>query len=337
MTVAAPGLPDAALAHWELGPILQMKRVQTGLMNRSWRVDTASGPYLLKMFRDVKGPELQFQFRVLQALWNAGVPVVQPVPSRGGTSTIFVGGEEFGVFPWVGGRHRSGLSMSPASCRQLGDVIGRLHRTLHSSIPVDRPATFDQPMTTAEALRKVDRLLELMAAGRGDNTGFEAEAEKTLRLKRGLLVRLGDRRPPEASPKIIGYIHGDLHPHNVLHGQNDAVSAILDWDRLSVSAYAREMTRAAVFYFTYGDERGLDTERIQAFAAGYRTAFDVGTTEISLAAHQLWWDRLTDNWIVEWHYLRHNSACDHLLPGQTGLIKWWTLHYSQVEKALLAA
>ena len=53
MTVTAPRLPDAALAHWDLGQIYRMQRVQTGLMNRSWRVDTATGAYLMKLFRDV--------------------------------------------------------------------------------------------------------------------------------------------------------------------------------------------------------------------------------------------------------------------------------------------
>ncbi|MCC3764448.1 phosphotransferase [Glycomyces sp. TRM65418] len=335
MTVTAPRLPDAALAHWDLGQVYQMQRVQTGLMNRSWRVDTSSGSYLLKLFRDVTGPELQFQFHVLQTLGASGVPVVLPVLSRDGRTTIFLEGEEFGVFPWVGGRHRSGLSMSRDACRDLGSVIGRLHRTLHTAIPADRAPKPENPPTTEAALQKVDRLLELVAAGRGDKTGFEATAEQTLRLKRGLLVRLGDRRPPDLAPQYTGYTHGDLHPHNVLHGPDDRISAILDWDRLVVSSYAREMARAAVFYFTYGDERGLDCERIRAFAGGYRSVFDVGEPEIGLATHQLWWDRLTDNWVIEWHYVRHNSACDHLLPGQTGLVKWWTIHYSQVEQALM--
>jgi homoserine kinase type II len=170
MTVTAPRLPDAALAHWDVGQVYQLRRVQTGLMNRSWRVDASSGSYLLKLFRDVAGPELQFQFHVLRTLGASGVPVVLPTPSRGATATIFFDGEEFGVFPWVSGRHRSGLAMSLDSCRELGSVIGRLHRTLHSSIPADRPPKSEAPPTTDAALRKVDRLLDIVPARPGGHT-----------------------------------------------------------------------------------------------------------------------------------------------------------------------
>ncbi|QSB06661.1 phosphotransferase enzyme family protein [Natronoglycomyces albus] len=334
MDVIAPQLPQSALEHWQLGPVSQVKRVPTGLLNKSWRVEAASGTYLLKLFKDVTGPTLQFQFRVLHTLGSAGVPVVLPIPSIGRTPTIILDGHELGVFPWVAGRHRSGLAMSHSACRHLGAVIGQMHRALHMSVPPSTPLQEKPQQTNEQALRRVDELLELVSAGRGDETGFERMAEQTLRLKRGWLVRLADRRPPDTPSAVTGYIHGDLHPHNVMHGPDDSVVALLDWDRLTVGSYAKEMVRSAIFYFTYGDERGLDVGRIAAYAAGYRSVFDIGDAEIALASHQLWWDRMTDNWVIEWHYLRHNASCDHLLPGQTALIKWWTLHFAQVDHAL---
>ncbi len=335
MTVTAPRLPDAALTHWDLGQIYQMQRVQTGLMNRSWRVDTSSGSYLLKLFRDVTGPELQFQFHVLQTLGGSGVPVVLPVFSRDGRTTIFLEGEEFGVFPWVGGRHRSGLSMSRDACRDLGSVIGRLHRTLHASIPADRAPKPENPPTTEAALQKVDRLLELVAAGRGDKTGFEATAEQTLRLKRGLLFGSGIVAPRiccrSTRATRTGICILITSCMGLTTGSRRFSTGTVWWSRRMHARWRGprcSTSRTAM-------SAGLDCDRIRAFAGGYRSVFDVGEPEIGLATHQLWWDRLTDNWVIEWHYVRHNSACDHLLPGQTGLVKWWTIHYSQVEQALM--
>ena len=305
-------------------------------MNRSWRVSTDTGDYLLKLFLDVRGPQLAFQFRVLRSLAAAGVPVVLPVPSVHGTDTLLVGGHEFGVFPWLNGRHRSGLSMSMERSRDLGRVLGSMHVTLHRAVPTPR-APFHQPSVPApEALARVDRLLDLVDSRHGGGS-FDALAERTLRMKRGMLAQLAHRRPPDIPVMASGYLHGDLHPHNVLLDDTDRVLAILDWDRLRVGPYSKELVRAAAFFFTYGDERGIDLDRAAAFVTGYREIFDLGAHEIGIALHRLWWERLCDNWVIEWHYMRRNQACDHLLPGQTALVKWWTAHFDEILKTLAPA
>ncbi|HIV59275.1 MAG TPA: phosphotransferase [Candidatus Stackebrandtia faecavium] len=307
----------------------QIRRVPTGLMNRSWRISTDTGDYLLKLFLDVQGPQLAFQFSVLRGLAAYRVPVVLPTISRHHTDTVIVDGHEFGVFPWLNGRHRSGLSLSLERCRDLGRVLGNMHLALRHTVPMPNQPYHQPSVSAGEALTRVDTLLDLIDSRHGGGS-FDALAERTLRMKRGMLAKLGHRRPPDIPVMAAGYMHGDLHPHNVLLDASDGVQAILDWDRLRVGPYSKELARAAAFFFTYGDERGVDLDRAAEFVHGYRELFDLGRNEIAIALHRLWWERLVDNWVIEWHYMRRNQACDHLLPGQTALVKWWTANFDEV-------
>lgn len=321
------------LPYWQLGNVTAVRRVPTGLMNRSWRVETSTGQYMLKLFLDVQGPQLAFQFRVLRSLAAAGVPVVLPVPSGHRSDTLLVDNHEFGVFPWLNGRHRSGLSISPERCRDLGRVLGSIHLTLRNAVPTPQQPYHQPSMPAEAALERVDRLLDLIDSRHGGGS-FDALAERTLRMKRGMLAKLAHRRPPDIPVMAAGYLHGDLHPHNILLDATDRVQAVLDWDRLRIGPYSKELARAAAFFFTYGDERGVDLDRAAQFVGGYREIFDLGGPEIAIALHRLWWERLADNWVIEWHYMRRNQACDHLLPGQTALVKWWTANFDEVMRAL---
>ena len=317
------------LPHWRIGTIQSVRRVQTGLMNRSWKVHTDQGPFMLKLFMDVRGPQLAFQFSVLRALATGRVPVVLPIRSIHNTDTVMIDGCEFGVFPWLNGRHRSGLALSLERCYELGQVLGNIHLTLRNAVPTPRQP-YHQPSIPADsALRRVDRLLDLVESRHGGSP-FDALAERTLRMKRGMLARMAHRRPPDIPVMMSGYLHGDLHPHNLLMTADDRVQAVLDWDRLRIGPYSKELARSAAFFFTYGDERGVDLDRAARFIHGYRSVLDLGSSEIAIALHRLWWERLADNWVIEWHYLRRNQACDHLLPGQTALVKWWTANFNEI-------
>jgi Ser/Thr protein kinase RdoA (MazF antagonist) len=333
VTTSAPA-PAAVLPYWQLGTVRAVHRVPTGLMNRSWRVETDTGDYLLKLFLDVQGQQLAFQFSVLRALAAARVPVVLPVLSSHRTDTIIIEGHEFGVFPWLNGRHRSGLSMPMERCHDLGRVLGSIHLTLREAAPTPQQPYHQPSIPPESALERVDRLLDLIDSRHGGGS-FDALAERTLRMKRGMLAQLSHRRPPDVPVMAAGYLHGDLHPHNVLLDRDDRVQAVLDWDRMRIGPYSKELARAAAFFFTYGDERGIDLNRAAAFVDGYRQIYDLGSPEIAIALHRLWWERLADNWVIEWHYMRRNQACDHLLPGQTALVKWWTTHFDDVMHALV--
>ncbi|WP_051966207.1 protein kinase family protein [Kitasatospora mediocidica] len=89
----------------------------------------------------------------------------------------------------------------------------------------------------------------------------------------------------------------DFQHRNLLWRDNEVV-AVLGWDRI------------------------LDLERVAAFMAGYRSEIAIGPAAWEDAVQRLWWKRMTDLWVLAFHYDRGDHACDHLFAPQERLLSW---------------
>jgi homoserine kinase type II len=52
--------------------------------------------------------------------------------------------------------------------------------------------------------------------------------------------------------------------------------------------------------------------------------------ELPAAVHRLWWERLTDFWMLSWRYERQDPRPDEQFPAASALVVWWTHHYEKV-------
>lgn len=302
-------MPDSATAlrlirRWELAePTPSGHPPAPGLL----MIETADGPFVLKELAEpaARG-ELLLQHRVAAELAAAGLPVPAPIPTRDGRTVVTAGGRRYGLYPWIEGRRRSGLSLSPAQCHELGALLGRLHGELDRMLPPVQQ-TFLIPAPRADdAIATIDRLLTGLPEPRDD---LGSLAERQLRERTGLLAEFADHRPPEAEAVTAGYIHGAFDSGNLLYGKVGIV-AILGWNRLRTAPIAGELVRAAARLFGYGDERGLDLDRVAAFVRGHATGFELDADQIRSAAHRLWWELLCD--------------VSDRTPGSAALVQWWT-------------
>lgn len=332
-----------AAACFGLEPARRPARIAAGLMNPNWRVETPAGVFVLKQVRDVHADQALFQHQVTAALARRGFPAVAPLPGDGGGTLARVGDGVFACYPWVNGAHRSGLDLTESECVGLGELLARLHSALDDVAPASRarrePVT--EPVTeTVKAKVKIDRYMALVEA-REVFDDFDRLAAARLAERRELLERYAYLRPDETSAGgPVGWVHGDFHHLNLLWGADGQIAAVLDWDRLKVWGYASELARAATLLFGHGDERGLDLDRVAAFAAGYRHATAAGrltAVQIGDAVHRLWWERLCDLWQLAWHYERGDTSCDHLFVSASALLAWWSDHRGDVTSAFTAA
>jgi homoserine kinase type II len=253
-----------------LGVFVRAAMVRTGLMNRTWRVTTDRGDWAVKEVIDVTVEQARRQHQATAALADRGLPV--PVPVAAGDDTVVtVNDAVYAALPWVAGEHRDGLDLSITEAQALGALLAKLHLALTEVMP----PTSDRlvvPVTDPEtAHRTVDRYLALIAA-KATRDEFDAAAQAELHRRRRLLDRLAAHRPTgDVAVSPCGWTHGDFQHLNLLW-QSDRVSAVLDWDRLDVRPLGLEVVRSATLLFGYGDTRGLDLDRVTAFATGYRTA-----------------------------------------------------------------
>lgn len=331
----SPKSPPSArlLRHWGIGGPVTFDRLTAGTMNHSWRVDSSHGAYVLKGHLDADRPQIMLQHRVTAGLRDAGLPVPVAVPASRRRTVVTAGRVPYALYPWVDGRHRHGLDLSYPECRALGELLGGLHDRLGVIMPAVQQTLVVPTAVPEDALTLIDGLLAGIPWPRGD---FDRLAERRLKERRAMIRRYAGLRPPDVEAVTVGYVHGDFHALNLLYGEDDTVNAVLDWDRLAVAPFGRELVRAATLFFGHGDERGLDLRRVAEFTRGYRDRFDLDGTQIASAVHRLWWERLCDQWMLQWHYGRGDHSCDHLFPPAAALIEWWSEHRRAVLDAFLA-
>lgn len=331
----SPPVPHSALAAvlkgHRVGRLLTAAPVAEGLLNRGYRVTTEAGSYFLKCYVDAataNRPAITAQHRATAGLHARGLPVPAPLAAADGRTVTAFGGRFFALFPWVEGRHRHGTELDLPQCDALGALLGRLHGALDEiCAPVPQPAGY----RTADP-RDSARLaagLRLRAREHHPYGAFDALAEQRLTERLDLLGALGHRRPaPEAAPPT-GWTHGDFHGLNVLH-RGGLVGAVLDWDKLGPQPRAEEAVRAATLLFNDRRRGVLDLVRVRRFSQAYRAAGAARPEELAAAVHRVWWERLNDFWILQWHYQRADHRADALFPASAGQLAWWCQEYEQV-------
>lgn len=319
----------ALLRRYGIAEVLGFRPLDEGLLNRSFAVRTGSGPLFLKHYLDQDPHSILAQHAATAALAARGLPVVSPLRDLAGRTLASRGARLFALFPWAEGAHRPGLTLELAQCRELGALLGRLHRELVAILgPVGQPLM--QPANRVEEARaKALRLLDLLR-GRPVREGIDDLAEFRLVERLGLLAKLADRRPPERAQLTVGHVHGDFHGLNVFHAADGEITAVVDWDRLGVQPYGEELVRSALIFFVDPHDGQLDLPRVREYVHGYVSTQPWMADELPASVHRLWWERLTDFWMLTWRYERQDERTDEQFPAASALVVWWTHHYEKV-------
>ncbi|WP_035749396.1 phosphotransferase [Glycomyces sp. NRRL B-16210] len=339
MTSPDPSLAagTAAIARaYGLGEIRSTRYLESGVLNRNWRLDTAHGRYALKELDALAPDEARRSLGLLPVLAAAGVPVAEAVPSPSGEAVVQIGGHHYYLTAWIDGTHPRGAEMDRDRSFHLGTVLGRVHRALADpATGLAVPARPELKVTTFAAAReRIGHHLGRIAV-REEPDAFDRAVEPMLRERPELLAAHEHRRPSEDdSPEPFGWIHGDCQNWNLLW-RGDRIAAVIDWDRLRVNPYGEEIVRAAMYQFALPDG-SVDSGNVAALVAGYRTEAAIGPLALAVAARHRWRRLLTSVWHLKHHYDRGDGASDGLFFADERLLRWWTAHLDEVEAAFAA-
>jgi len=321
------------LGRFGLGPVLAAREVTEGLMNRNWAVQVGGQQVFVKQVLDVDRAQAARQHEATRALAARGLPVAAPLAMQGGGTLLEMGGGLYTVYPWIGGEHVPGTAMTAARAAELGAVLARVHQGLAAvMVPADK--AMRMPVTDpARALAAIDQYTAVIT-GKANPDEFDCYAAGQLEERRALVESVWHAMPgADAWWEPAGWAHGDFHDLNVLW-DGGAVAAVVDFDRLAPRPYAFELVRSATLTFCHGDERGLATDLVAAFTAGYRAVMPLADEQVEFAAARLWWERACDFWQLKRHYIAGDASCDHLFRSASALLWWWTGHRDQVAAGL---
>lgn len=319
------------LRRWETDEPQELSALTAEPENRNWRVVTPGGRFLLTRLVSATRRQALFRIQVTAALAAAGLPVPAPIPTRDGRPLVETAHGRYALYSWIDGRHREGVDLGIGECLELGRVLGRLHSELDRLTPPVQQSLLVPATRACDAIAVADRLLAVRS---DDGEGHGEPAGRRLAGRRELLLELADHEPPAVETVTAGYVHGGLHSGNLLYGRfTGGVVAITGWSGPHIAPFAGELVGAAVALFGYGDERGLDLERVEAFVRGHAAVFRLDAGQVQSAVHRMWWERLCD---VE--------ALDPRVPGRerygdraAALVEWWTAHLDRTLDVFEAA
>ena len=251
-------LAQAALEHYDLGPT-QVRLISNG-WNCVFRVDTASGPCVIRITRPIPGAddrsvrsEVEFMSE-LAAHTELAVPAV--VRNREGALVTPAQADgvpeprECVVFGWLGGPDLA-ARRSPASWAKLGELMATMHRFAEDWTP--SPAFH---VTDYDSCIPYGEPLVVFEAGRTALYGLEDLLREAVELTNQRIAALAREVPP-----IV--LHGDLHQWNVKIKRG--VLSPFDFEDLLTGAPILDVA-TSLYYVRHDDDYA---ELARAFKAGY--------------------------------------------------------------------
>jgi hypothetical protein len=84
------------------------------------------------------------------------------------------------------------------------------------------------------------------------------------------------------------------------------------------------------------DDAGqIDMEAARRMVRGYAQRVEVDATTLPEVVEYVWWQKLTDLWILGEHYLRANTTADDLAARTLGWLRWLATHRGALAAALV--
>lgn len=197
----------------------------------------------------LEGSDVRNEFRILQSAARAGVPVAEPLWLEEDAAHF---GMRFLVSAHASGRNfGSRIDVTDTiSDGLLRDVVASLVR-IHALDPAD-------PALAASHISKWSRRRTLTEANAATIAYWKAQSADFGIGRLPILARafawLERNVPPEHAPPSV--LHGDYGLHNILIGDDDRVSCILDWEACSYGDPADDLVWLTEGLKVAGIERG---------------------------------------------------------------------------------
>jgi Ser/Thr protein kinase RdoA (MazF antagonist) len=254
-------LATSALDKFPIDPIRM--RLVGGFTNVIFRVDTADGPYALRidLHRDHSDEHVDIELAWLDALArDTDLDVVRFVPTVDGRRYVHASGpgvpgeRRCALFGWVPGQIL-GANPTEIGYRRLGELSAGLHLHGAGFEPPHPPMAWDRVFYWDES---VDPIVVFDPEMAHHFTGGRQETlDRSIEAVEGAFARL--------NPTGAQVIHGDLHPDNVHTYRNRLI--VFDFEDVTWGHRVQDVAITLFYERNRPDYPGLRS----AFEDGYRS------------------------------------------------------------------
>ncbi|HNQ93005.1 MAG TPA: homoserine kinase [Alphaproteobacteria bacterium] len=143
------GQIESLLQDYDLGPLVSAEGIVQGIDNTNYKIETATGKFILTIFeRRIDPSELPYFLDLMDHLQKSGIHCPSPLPlkntsSRGhsakpnlhardpksGTAILYstINDKPCAIFTFIEGRGIAQDDITPALCAELGTLLGKMH------------------------------------------------------------------------------------------------------------------------------------------------------------------------------------------------------------------
>ena len=234
-----------------------------GAEGRIWRLDVGPDSYAVKQpFAEVDEDDLRREADYLDHFAGAGLDVPVHLQDAAGRYAVplpvALGSGQVRVTRWVDG------SPVGASTKGLADPLGRLLGRLHAAAPAAGATPGRWYTTTPSASTWQD--LVVRSANRPWGAGLAGRLADLVQ-HTGLVAAAG------AAPDALVVGHRDLHPENLLLGEDRVLRAV-DWEDAGPTDPSRELAKVLVQWHVEGS--AVDEAAVRETVVAYRAAGGMG-------------------------------------------------------------
>lgn len=253
------------LHAYEIGALSDFQGISEGIENTNYFVNTLESglrqSFVLTIFESIGFEELPYFLELTAFLAERNVPCAHPIANRDNEYLQTLKGKPAALVQRLPGR--SIVNPSAGDCRQVGEVLARLH-VAGEAFPIHRanPRGFEWKQETAAAV--MDKL---------------PPDEQAL-----LTEELEYQRQQHTDALPQGVIHADLFRDNALFTDNK-LTGIIDLYYACTGPFLYDLAITANDWCNTRDG-GLDEASLSALLAGYQTHRNL------LAAEQAYWQTM---------------------------------------------
>lgn len=258
-----------------IGTVREVSLVHGWYMSQNLRVDTDSGTYFLKQYRN-RISSIVHEIKRAEAFFALeGIPVILPMPDRFGRNAFWFEGNWFSLFPFVNGASPEYGKISFPEIRSLGKMLGELHRAgmRYPNGLISPIRLWDKESFRVEIVELEQELLSRPALD-----AVEQRVFSTL-LRKAALVEDNALAPTDFALPFNCLLHGDFIYQNAFVAEEGTILHVFDLEKACVGPRAYELARSLlVNCFDDGwEERNVRQGR--EFLDAYRAAFPIGFEE----------------------------------------------------------
>ncbi len=286
------------LQDYDIGELVELKGISSGITNTNYFVITAQHRYVLTLFEHNTIEELPYFIDLMSHLATHDVPCPKPISSRSGTSLHMLNGKPAVLISCLKGQDVSVPSV--IHCAEVGAVLAKMHIAGQSFAQQSAYQSHRNPRDVEWRKQTAQTVMPHLSS----------DDQQLLKETLAFQATFDVAQLPH------GIIHADLFRDNVLF-DGDNIGGLIDFYYACEDVLAYDLAIAVNDWCIQADGR-LDAARLNAMLNAYQSVRPFTQIEVAawngllrIAALRFWLSRLYDQIHPQEGELTHAKDPNH--------------------------